>query len=133
MDIRFSTSAGNGAWSLAKCAQWAKANDFDAIRPNAASVFEPSLIIQSGGEEVKEILSAKGIYLAALTAHCNLLDDDAEKRKIARDALLQAIEATHMLGAHVLVTYADSPVSWHFYGQFSSETGNPGDRSIELV
>lgn len=133
MDISFSTRVGNGAWGLAECAQWAKANDFDAIRPNATGIFEPSLIIQSGGEEVKEILSTHGIYLAALTAHCNLLDDDGEKRENARDALLQAIEATHILGAPILVTYAGSPVSWRFYGQFSSDPGNPGDRSVELA
>ena len=133
MDLSFSTSAGNGAWSLAECAAWAKTNGFDAIRPNATGVFEPNAIIQSGIEEVKEILNANDIYLAALTSHCNLLDDDAETRENARDTLMQAIEATHILGAPVLVTYAGSPVSWHFYGQFSSEPGNPGDRSVELV
>ena len=73
MDLSFSTGAGNGGWSLAECAAWAKANGFDAIRPNANGTFEPSAIIQSGGEAVKEILDANGIYLAALTSHCNLL------------------------------------------------------------
>ena len=133
MDLSFSTSVGNGAWSLAECAAWAKANGFDAIRPNATGVFEPNVIIQSDTEVVKEILSAHDIYLAALTSHCNLLDDDVETRENARETLMQAIEATHTLGAPVLVTYAGSPVSWHFYGQFSSEPGNPGDRSVELV
>ena len=66
MDLSFSTSAGNGGWSLAECAAWAKANGFDAIRPNATGVFESSAIIQSGGEAVKEILGANGIYLACL-------------------------------------------------------------------
>ena len=69
----------------------------------------------------------------ALTSHCNLLDDDVENRESARDTLMQAIAAASILGAPVVVTYAGSPVSWHFYGQFSSEPGNPGDRSVELV
>ncbi len=133
MDISFSTSIGDDTWSLEECAQWAKAHGFNAIRLNATGIVEPNTIIQSGGENVNEILSANGIYLAALTAHCNLLDDDAEKRESARNQLLKAIEATHLLKVPVLVTYAGSPVSWHFYGQFSSEPGNPGDRSIELV
>ena len=133
MDLSFSTSAGGGGWNLVDCAAWAKANGFDAIRPNATGAFEPSAIIQSGGEAVKEILETHAVYLAALTSHCNLLDDDAETRKNARETLMQAIEAAHILGAPVVVTYAGSPVSWHFYGQFSSEPGNPGDRSVELV
>ena len=133
MNISFSTGVGGGAWGLTECAAWAKANDFDAIRPYNNGLFEPSQIIQSGGEEVKEILAETDIYLAALTAHCNLLDDDLEKRENARDALMQAIEAAHTLEIPVIVTYAGSPISWHFYGQFSSEPGNPGDRSVELV
>ena len=123
MDLSFSTSAGNGGWSLAECAAWAKANGFDAIRPNATGVVEPSVIIQSGGEAVKEILDAHGIYLAAITAHSNLLDDDRETRENARDALMQAIEATHILGAPVVVTYAGSPVSWHFLRAVLFRTG----------
>ncbi len=133
MHISFSTNIGGGAWSLAECAEWAKANDFDAVRPGTNGLFEPNQIIQSKGEDVKEILSSTDIYLAALTAHSNLLDDDAEKRETARDALMKAIEAAHILDIPVVVTYAGSPVSWHFYGQFSSEPGNPGDRSVELV
>ncbi len=133
MNISFSIGVGGNAWSLAECAAWAKANDFDAIRPYTNGLFEPNQIIQSGGEEVKVILSDTDIYLAALTAHSNLLDDDTEKRENARDALTQAIEAAHILEIPVIVTYAGSPVSWHFYGQFSSESGNPGDRSVELV
>ena len=73
MDLSFSTSAGDGGWSLAECAAWAKANGFDAIRPNATGVVKPSVIIQSGGEEVKEILDSHGIYLAALTSHLSLI------------------------------------------------------------
>ena len=126
MDLSFSTSAGNGAWSLAECAAWAKANGFDAIRPNATGVFEPSAIIQSGGEEVKEILSANDIYLAALTSHCNLLDDDAETRENARDTLMQAIEATSILGAPVLVTYAGSACRMAFLWAVLFRTGESG-------
>ena len=133
MNISFSIGVGGDAWSLAECAAWAKANDFDAIRPYTTGLFEPNQIIQSGGEEVKEILADTDIYLAALTAHANLLDDDTEKRENARDMLMHAIEAAHILEIPVVVTYAGSPVSWHFYGQFSSEPGNPGDRSAELV
>lgn len=133
MNISFSTGVGGNAWSLAECIVWAKANDFDAIRPYNNGLFEPNQIIQSGGEEVKQILAETDIYLAALTAHCNLLDDDLEKRENASDMLMQAIEAAYILEIPVIVTYAGSPVSWHFYGQFSSEPGNPGDRSVELV
>ena len=133
MNISFSTSVGGGAWSLSECAAWAKANDFDAIRPNANGLFEPNQIIQSEGEDVKNIIDETDIYLAALTCHCNLLDDDPEIRENARDTLMQAVEAAHILAIPVVVTYAGSPVSWHFYGQFSSEPGNPGDRSVELV
>ena len=62
-----------------------------------------------------------------------MLDDDLDTREMAQDSLLKAIEAAHMLDIPVIVTYAGSPVSWHFYGQFSSDPGNPGDRSMELV
>lgn len=133
MDISFSTGAGGGAWSLEECAKWAKANDFDAIRPNATGTFDPKHILRAGGDEINETLRSHGIYLAALSAHNNLLDDDPEAREAARENLKRAIEATSILGAPVLVTYAGSPVSWHFYGQFSSNPGNPDDRSVELV
>ncbi len=133
MKISFSTTVGDGAWSFADCAAWAKSNDFDAIRPNASGLFEPKQIIQTNGEEVKKYLSHADIFLAALTAHSNLLDDNLETRENARNSLSSAIEAAHILKIPVVVTYAGSPVSWHFYGQFSSEPGNPGDRSMELV
>ena len=126
MNISFSTGVGGGAWGLTECAAWAIAHDFDAIRPYNNGLFEPNQIIQSGGEEVKEILADTDIYLAALTAHCNLLDDDLEKRENARDALMQAIEAAYILEIPAIVTYAGSPISWHFYGQFSSEPGKSG-------
>ena len=133
MKISFSTTVGSGAWSLEECAEWAKSNDFDSIRPNASGLFEPKQIIQTDGVEVKRYLSQTDIFVAALTAHSNLLDDDLETRENARHSLLKAIEAAHILDIPVVVTYAGSSVSWHFYGQFSSDPGNPGDRSMELV
>ena len=133
MNISFSTGAGGNGWSLEDCAKWAKENDFDAVRLNASQIAEPNHVIQVGGDEINEVLQANGIYLAALSSHNNLLDDDPETREEARENLKRSIEATSILGAPVLVTYAGSPVSWHFYGQFSSPPGNPGDRSIELV
>lgn len=133
MDICFSTSVGGGAWSLQECSEWSIANNFDAIRPNVNGLFEPNKIIESEGEEVKDLLSELSIYIAALTAHCNLLDDDLDTRNNARERLIEAIQAAHILDIPVVVTYAGSPVSWHFYGQFSSDPGNPGDRSVELV
>ena len=133
MKISFSTTVGGGAWSLEECADWAKSNDFDSIRPNASGLFDPKQIIQTDGEEVKRYLSQTDIFVAALTAHSNLLVDDLEIRENARDSLIKAIEAAHILDIPVVVTYAGSPVSWHFYGQFSSDPGNPGDRSMELV
>lgn len=133
MNISFSTNVDGGAWNLAECTAWATTNGFDAIRPNVNGLFESNQIIQSGDVDVKEILSVTDIYLAALTSHCNLLDDDLETRENARNTLIQAIEAAHILDIPIVVTYAGSPVGWHFYGQFSSEPGNPGDRSVELV
>ena len=133
MHISFSTHVGGGAWSLPECMSWAKENDFDAIRPNASGLFEPNQIIQTKGEEVKDFLSGSDIFIAALTAHSNLLDDDIDTRENAQKSLLASIEAAHVLDIPVVVTYAGSAVGWHFYGQFSSEPGNPGDRSIELV
>ncbi len=133
MKISFSTTVGGGAWSFEECTQWAKSNDFDSIRPNASGLFEPKQIIQTNGAEVKGYLSQTDIFVAALTAHSNLLDDDLETRENARDSLIKAIEAANLLEIPVVVTYAGSPVSWHFYGQFSSDPGNPGDRSMELI
>ena len=133
MKISFSTTVGGGAWSFEECTKWAIDNDFDAIRPNANGLFDPQQIIPTNGAEVKEYLSETNIFLAALTAHSNLLDDDFETRENARNSLLKAIEAAHILDIPVVVTYAGSPVSWHFYGQFSSDPGNPGDRSLELI
>jgi len=133
MDISFSTGAGGGGWSLEECAKWAKENDFDAIRLHASGVVAHDKIVEQGPDEVNGILKEHGIYLAALSAHNNLLDDDAEEREAAAIRLKNAIETASILGIPVVVTHAGSPVGWHFYGQFSSNPGNPQDRSIELV
>ena len=84
MDISFSTGAGAGAWNLEECLKWAKANDFDAIRPNASGTFDPDQILQTGGDEINETLQSHDIYLAALSAHNNLLDDDLQAREAAQ-------------------------------------------------
>jgi len=133
MDISFSTSAGGGGWSLDECAKWSKENDFDAIRLSASGVIDPGKVKSEGGNEIKDTLKSHGIYLAALTAHNNLLDDDPQMREAAATRLRNAIETANILDVPVVVTHAGSPVSWYFYGQFSSTPGNPGDRSVELV
>jgi len=133
MDLSFQTSAGGGAWSLDECARWAKENDFDAIRLSAGGVAEPEKVIHEGGEGIKATLQSHGLYLAALSAHNNLLADDPREREAAAERLRKAIEAANLLGTPVVVTQAGSPVGWHFYGQFSSPPGNPTDRSVELV
>ena len=132
MDISFSIHANDNE-ELEAHAKWAKANDFEAVRLNASGIADANRVLKVGGDEINETLKTHGIYLAALTAHNNLLDDDPQNRENARENLKRAIEVTSTLGAPVLVTYAGSPVSWHFYGQFSSTPGNPGDRAIELV
>ncbi len=133
MDLSFFTSAGGDAWSLEQCAGWAKENGFDAVRLSAGGAVDPVRILADGPGEVNGILKEHGIYLAALSAHNNLLDDDMEQADAAEDRLRKAILAASALGAPVVVTHAGSPVGWHFYGQFSSTPGNPGDRSAELV
>ena len=133
MDISFQTGAGGGAWSLDECAKWANENDFDAIRLSTSGVADPDKVKSEGCGEIKDTLKSHGIYLAALTAHNNLLDDDPQVRQAAETRLRNAIETANILGTPVVVTHAGSPVSWHFYGQFSSTPGNPGDRSVELV
>lgn len=133
MDLSFATSAGGDGWSLKECAKWAKENDFDAIRLTASGVVSPDKIMAQGGAEVKETLQAQGLYLAAITAHNNLLDDDLTQRQAAALRLRKAIETASILGAPVVVTQAGSPMGFRFYGQYSSPPGNPTDRSVELV
>ena len=133
MDLSFYTSAGGGAWSLEECARWARANDFDAIRLTTSGAADSERVLRAGPGEITDALDAHGIYLAALSAHNNLLDDDPEQRALAATRLRKAIEAASILGAPVVVTHAGSPVAFRFYGQYSSPPGNPGDRSEELV
>ena len=73
MDISFYTNAGGNAWSLEECARWARQNDFDAIRLGASGVADPDTVLQKGPSEINDTLKAQGLYLAALSAHSNLL------------------------------------------------------------
>ena len=133
MDISFSTSAGGNAWRIEECAAWARENGFDAVRLHAQGIADPANVLREGGDTVTNALASRGIYLAALSAHSNLLDDDPHKRDAAAQRLRTAIETAHILKTPIVVTHAGSPVGWHFYGQFSYEPGNSSDRSLELV
>jgi len=133
VDISFATSAGRGGWSLKECARWARENDFDAVRLGASGVADPDRVLREGPEEVRDTLRSEGIYLAALSAHQNLLHDDAAEGEAAAARLSKAICAASALGAPVVVTHAGSPVGYRFYGMYSQPPGNPGDRSAELV
>ena len=133
MDISFSTSAGEKNWNLDACAKWAHENGFDAVRLRAAGAADPDRVLREGPDAVKDALDAHGIYLAALSAHSNLLHDDPAEREAEAVRLSQAIEAACVLGAPVVVTHAGSPVGHGFYGPYSAPPGNPGDRSLELV
>lgn len=133
MDISFYTSAGGNAWSLEECARWAQQHDFDAVRLSASGVADPDKVLQEGPSEINDTLKAHGLYLAALSAHNNLLDDDPEKREAAAARLRTAIEAAGVLGTPVVVTHAGSPVGFRFYGGYSAPPDNPTDRSSELV
>ncbi len=133
MDISFSTGAGEGEWDLSACAQWARENDFDAVRLRTRGAADPDRVHKEGPGEVNDTLKGHGLYLAALTAHNNLLDDDPDERAAAAGRLSQAVEAAGALGTPVVVTHAGSPVGYHFYGMYSHPPGNPGDRSLELV
>ena len=127
MDISFSTGVGGGGWDLEECASWARANDFDAIRLDVKGTLDIDR------DQLLATLERHGIYLAALSAYNNLLDDDPAARNAASASLLAAIEIAGNLGTPVVVTHAGSPVGHHFYGMYSSPPGNPGDRSLELV
>jgi sugar phosphate isomerase/epimerase len=133
MDISFYTHAGGNAWSLEECARWARQNDFDAVRLAANGAADPDRVLQKGPSEINDTLTAHGLYLAALSAHSNLLDDDPDQREAAATHLRKAIEAAHILGTPVVVTHAGSPVGLRFYGGYSAPPGNPTDRSGELV
>lgn len=133
MDVSFFTSAGDGAWSLEECAQWARDNEFDGIRLSTSGVADPDLVLKQGPAEINDTLKAHNVYLAALAAHNNLLDDDLEKADQAAERLRKSIEAASLLGTPVVITHAGSPVGFRFYGQYSSTPGNASDRSVELV
>ena len=127
MDICFSTSVGGESWDLKSCARWAQENDFDAVRLHVDG------IAGFARGEVLEPLADEGIYLAALTAHNNLLSDDESERESASSRLMAAIETASGLDVPVVITHAGSPVGYQFYGMYSQPPGNPGDRSVELV
>ncbi|MBI2191325.1 MAG: sugar phosphate isomerase/epimerase [Planctomycetes bacterium] len=131
--MSFSTQAGGQAWALRECARWAKANGFDAVRLSNQGVIPPEGCPADSGAEILDTLRSEGVTLAAITAHSNLLDENAGQADAAERRLRSAIENASRLHVPVVVTHAGSPVGWHFYGQFSSPPGNPGDRSAELV
>ena len=133
MDISISTGAGGDGWSLDECAAWSAAHDFDAVRLSASGVVEPDKILSEGADEINGTLKKHGIYLAALSAHNNLLDDDTDLADAAEERLRKSIEAASILGTPVVVTHAGSPVGYRFYGNYSAAPGNPSDRSEELV
>ena len=133
MDISFSTQAGGDDWPLEDCAKWASENDFDALRLVAHGAIPSDQVLLETDEEVTGTLAVQDIYLAAITAHNNLLDDDPSLAEDAGKRLRIAIENAAALNVPVVVTHAGSPVGWHFYGQFSSPPENSGDRSVELV
>jgi sugar phosphate isomerase/epimerase len=129
MKLSFATYMSGRRWSLAECADWARDNGFDAVRLTADSAAET--------EGVVETLRSRGLFLAALTAHHNLLHDDETQRETARAGLTRAIEQAAALGAPVVVTIAGSFApgleGTRFYGQWSSPPGTRGDRSAELA
>ena len=76
-------------------------NGFDAVRLSASGAVDPDRILAEGPGEVNGVLKDHGVYLAALSAHNNLLDDDAQEAEAAADRLRKAIEAASVLGAPV--------------------------------
>ena len=139
MDISFSTGAGGNAWSLEECAKWARENDFDCVRLSTSGVADPEQVFEVGPDEIKETLARHGLYLAALSAHQNLLVDEEEDAEAAAERMRKSIEAASLLGAPVVITQAGVPKEFvgrfagRFYGMYSAPPGNPDDRSVELV
>lgn len=135
MDISFMTNAGGANdWSLDECATWARAHDFDCLRLGSSGVLDPDKIRAEGPDEVLATLRQHDLYLACITAHHNLLDDDREIALAEQERLIKAIEMARTLSCPVIITSSGSPVrNGQFYGMFSSEPGNPSDRSDELV
>ncbi|MBT4097172.1 MAG: sugar phosphate isomerase/epimerase [Gemmatimonadetes bacterium] len=134
MDIGFFTTAGaDNTWSLQECATWARSHDFDCVRLSDKGAADSASIIQDPAV-LRQGLSDHGLYLACLTAHCNLLDDDEATRLQEQQRLLRAIDAAAAIGCPVVLTGSGSPVkNGQFYGMFSSPPGNGSDRSDELV
>ena len=128
------SAGGTNNWSLDECARWAREHDFDCVRLNDSGALDSDHILSVGPDSVLETLRQHDLYLAALTAHYNLLDDDREQARAAQAKLLKAIASARALDCPVIVTSSGAPVrNGQFYGMFSSEPGNPSDRSDELV
>ena len=134
MDISFQTSAGDGTWSLEKCAAWASEHDFDCVRLADRGALDSNRILTEGPDKVLETLNRHGLYLACVTSHCNLLDDREEVSISEQNRLIRAIESAALLGCPVVVTGSGAPVmNGRFYGTYSYPPGNQSDRSDELV
>ena len=135
MDISFMTNAGQeNGWSLAECAAWAKAHDFDCVRLGDMGALDSERILIQGPAEVKETLAAAEVYLAAISSHCNLLDDAPEVRDAEQARLIRALKSARALDCPVVVCGSGAPVkNGQFYGMYSSPPGNPSDRCDQLV
>jgi len=135
MDISFMTSAGEANnWSLEECARWSRDHDFDCVRLTDRGALDSDRILSQGPDEVKETLAQYDQYLACVTAHCNLLDDNQAVRTAEQERLIRAIKSARALDCPVVLTGSGAPVrNGQFYGMFSSAPGNPSDRSFELV
>ncbi len=132
MDISF--QAGGEGWSLDECAAWAQANNFDCVRLTDSGVLDSARILTAGPDEVLETLDHYGLYLACISSHCNLLDDDENVRLTEQIRLKKAIESASVMGCPVVITGSGAPVkNGQFYGMYSSPPGNPSDRSEELI
>ena len=134
MDISFQTGAGGSGWSLDECARWAKEHDFDCVRLSDNGALDSAKILREGPDETLETLANNDIYLACISSHCNLLDDDEQLRNAEQQRLIQAIESARSLDCPVVVTGSGAPVkNGQFYGMYSSPPGNPTDRTDELI
>ena len=110
MDISFMTSAGGGAWSLTECADWAAAHGFDCVRLNDSGALDSDHILAQGPDEVVETLARRGLYLACISAHCNLLDDDEGVRRQQAERLGKALRSAQALGCPVVVCGSGAPL-----------------------
>ncbi|NKB69423.1 MAG: TIM barrel protein [Candidatus Latescibacteria bacterium] len=134
MDISFMTNAGGSGWSLDECAAWAQAHDFDCVRLGDSGALDSDHILAGGAVQVSQTLADHDLYLACLTSHCNLLDDDQSQAQAESQRLIKAIKSARALDCPVVLTGSGAPVrNGQFYGMFSSPPGNPSDRCDELV